>query len=159
MFPHPFKAEVDLAPGAQYRDQRIGADQQVGPEGQDDEKEEPQARFRRGKDNGDGNGKSDDEANERGEEGHPEGFGKDAEIKRVEGAGILFQRPRNVDAGNAFFFSKAEQPQEREGNEKKHHKPKCWRGKGSPECRTMLAPAVHGVRFQLKIDVEVRPPV
>ena len=148
----PFQPVIDEAIGPQHRDQRIGANQQIGPEGQDDEQQQPHPHIRFGKDNRNGDRKGDHEADRRRRSRHPDRLPEDAEIERFERARILVQVPVERGVDDAGLRAEAVEPDQRERNDEEGDQPEGRRRKGSPEGACRSLPVVHAATLPRGIN-------
>ena len=146
--PQPLQALVHIALGAQHGDQRVGADQEVRPERQHDQQQEPGLGLVGGEGDGQGHGEADDQTQGRRQPGHPGRLHEDLQIQRLDRPGVVAERAADLDLGQSGVVAEAVGPDDRHRRQEEQHQPHQRRSQRRGEDGFRLFPGLfHRVPF------------
>ena len=125
--PQRLEPLVREALAAEQHHQRIGADQQIGPEGQHDTEQQPRPPFLACEGDRHRDRKADDEADQRYQRGDRETLPEDAEIEKLGRALVIGERPRKFDLGQPLVLAEAVEPDDRHRDDEEEQGPEQGR--------------------------------
>ena len=116
MRPTEMQQGIDEPGVAQEEHPRVGSDEETGPERKDDQ-EEIEVLARAGTRDEEGEGKAEDEADERRDGGNDERFEEDSGVERVGEAQPVFESPRRAHAAVGAASEEGVDEENGEGDE------------------------------------------
>ncbi len=142
----PERAEplVREALRAEQHHQRIGADEQIGPEGEHDAEEQPRPPLLAREGDRHRNRKAKDQADQGDERRDRETLAENREIKPLGRALVIAERARNFDLGEAPVFAEAVEPDDRHRHEEEKNDPEERRQRHGREGSPVRFPVLLG---------------
>ena len=141
---------VHKAIGTENRHQRIGADEQIDPEGQNGDEQQDRLPTRGRKADGEGDGVSEDQADKGGNGADPDRFPHDLEIDGIDRAQIIERGAGDLNIRDAGFGAEAVNPQNRKRGREEQSQPKGSGQRQQPEQETVIAPTFQDASARMK---------